>query len=369
MELFDSFPFSILLVLHLLVSYPYSWLALHSLPLGPFFTTILLIQAAASLLAFSFSNLEFLRTAGKTQRDVLERSSTVKRQRCHSCHRFCWHHILCLCCDSCRRHFCQHRQAPRKYSRPQRCPHHRPTISYYRCVHLLLTVATSQSVAVQLSCILLPLLCPLQPITLQKIDVITVTVFTILYLNPIMLWALWGTRAQRTPRQRVRPQGTRAADGTVTRRCSTQLHPTVQALERKEAYTCLCCALWKSSTETIATNSSMSSPPSQNCSVLALWTSPQLDAVMSQEQESQQATATGEGQQDEQELKAGEQPSPGAVRIPLPAKKTLLHRRELPDRAIHPTGPQYLKAQQVSAPWVQCSEGPPAVLAGLCLVG
>ncbi|POI25351.1 hypothetical protein CIB84_010904 [Bambusicola thoracicus] len=266
MELFDSFPFSVLLVLHLLVSYPYSWLALYSLPLGPFFTTILLLQAATSLLAFSFSNLEFLRT-GRTQRDVQERSSTVRRQRCHC---FCWHHILYLCCDSCRRHFCQHGQVPRKHSRPQRCPWYRPTISYYRCAHLLLTVATSQSVAVQLSCILLPLLCPLQPITLQKIDVITVTVFTILYLNPIMLWALWGTRAQRTPRQR--------------------------------AYTC---------TETIATNSSVSSPPSQNCSVLVLWTSPQLDAVMSQEQENQQAAAKGEGQQDEQEPKAEPSAVPG----------------------------------------------------------
>ncbi|XP_019474598.1 uncharacterized protein LOC104912662 isoform X3 [Meleagris gallopavo] len=310
MELFDSFPFSILLVLHLLVSYPYSWLALHSLPLGPFFTTILLIQAATSLLAFSFSSLEFLRT-GRTQRDVLERSSTVRRQRCHHS---CWHQILCLCCDSCKKRC----QAPRQYIRSQHCPRHRPTISYYRCIHLLLTVATSQSMAVQLSCILLPLLCPLQPITLQKIDVITVTLFTILYLNPIVLWALWGTRVQRTPRQRVRLQGTRAVDGTMTHRCSTQLNPTVQALERKEAYTCLCCALWKSSSaETIATNSSLSSPPSKNCSVLAVWTSPQLDAAMSQEQESQQppltsqADATGEGQEDEQELKAEPSAMPG----------------------------------------------------------
>ncbi|XP_019474597.1 uncharacterized protein LOC104912662 isoform X2 [Meleagris gallopavo] len=313
MELFDSFPFSILLVLHLLVSYPYSWLALHSLPLGPFFTTILLIQAATSLLAFSFSSLEFLRT-GRTQRDVLERSSTVRRQRCHHS---CWHQILCLCCDSCKKPFCQRCQAPRQYIRSQHCPRHRPTISYYRCIHLLLTVATSQSMAVQLSCILLPLLCPLQPITLQKIDVITVTLFTILYLNPIVLWALWGTRVQRTPRQRVRLQGTRAVDGTMTHRCSTQLNPTVQALERKEAYTCLCCALWKSSAETIATNSSLSSPPSKNCSVLAVWTSPQLDAAMSQEQESQQppltsqADATGEGQEDEQELKAEPSAMPG----------------------------------------------------------
>ncbi|XP_042734070.1 uncharacterized protein LOC122183809 isoform X1 [Lagopus leucura] len=313
MELFDSFPFSILLVLHLLVSYPYSWLALHSLPLGPFFTTILLIQAATSLLAFSFSSLEFLRT-GRTQRDVLEQSSTVRRQRCHHS---CWHQILCLCCDSCKKPFCQHCQAPRQNIRSQHCPRHRSTISYYRCIHLLLTVATSQSVAVQLSCILLPLLCPLQPITLQKIDVITVTLFTILYLNPIVLWALWGTRAQRTPRQRIRPQGTRAVDGTMTHRCSTQLNPTVQALERKEAYTCLCCALWKSSAETIATNSSMSSPPSNNCSVLAVWTSPHLDAAMSQEQESQQpllssqAAASGKGQEDEQELKAEPSAMPG----------------------------------------------------------
>lgn len=187
--------------------------------------------------------------------------------------------------------FCQHCQAPRQNIRSQHCSRHRSTISYYRCIHLLLTVATSQSVAVQLSCILLPLLCPLQPITLQKIDVypwcqeaepcpdlhtcrvpcgavwavhagacslccaypwctmclwlfvpdslyrITVTLFTILYLNPIVLWALWGTRAQRTPRQRIRPQGTRAVDGTMTHRCSTQLNPTVQALERKEVPT------------------------------------------------------------------------------------------------------------------------------------
>lgn len=49
------------------------------------------------------SEVPVVSPAGKTQRDVLERSSTVKRQRCHSCHRFCWHHILCLCCDSCRR--------------------------------------------------------------------------------------------------------------------------------------------------------------------------------------------------------------------------------------------------------------------------
>ncbi|XP_042676805.1 uncharacterized protein LOC122161431 [Centrocercus urophasianus] len=281
MELLDSFPFSILLVLHLLVSYPYSWLALHSLPLGPFFTTILLIQAATSLLAFSFSSLEFLRTV------ECPTASTPLSQP-----------------------FCQHCQAPRQNIRSQHCPRHRSTISYYRCIHLLLTVATSQSVAVQLSCILLPLLCPLQPITLQKIDVITVTLFTILYLNPIVLWALWGTRVQRTPRQRIRPQGTRAVDGTMTHRCSTQLNPTVQALERKEAYTCLCCALWKSSTETIATNSSVSSPPSNNGSVLAVWTSPHQDAAMSQEQESQQpllssqAAASGKGKEDEQELKA-----------------------------------------------------------------
>ncbi|XP_015727286.1 uncharacterized protein LOC107318217 isoform X2 [Coturnix japonica] len=296
MELFDSFPFSILLVLHLLVSYPYSWLALHSLPLGPFLTTILLIQAATSLLAFSFSNLEFLQ-AGRTQRDALKRSSTVKQQHCHHS---CWQQILSACCDSCRRHC----QAPRKYIRSQRCPWHRPTISYYRCVHLLLTVATSQSMAVQLSCILLPLLCPLQPITMQKIDVITVTLFTILYLNPIMLWSLWGTRAQNKPRQRVRPQGTRAADGTMTHQCSTWLNPTVQAPERKEAHTCLCCALWKSSTETITTNSCTSSSPSQNCSMLAVWTSSQMDAAMSQEEEGHEAAVTGEGQEDEQKLKA-----------------------------------------------------------------
>ncbi|XP_021249592.1 uncharacterized protein LOC110397528 isoform X2 [Numida meleagris] len=314
MELFDSFPFSTFLVLHLLVSYPYSWLALHSLPLGPFFSTILLIQAVISLLVFRFSNLEFLQP-GRTQREVLEQSGTARRQRCHRCHHSCWHHILRLCCDSCRRH----RQAPGQCIRPQHRPQHRPTISYYGCIHLLLTVATSQSVAVQLSCILLPLLCPLQPITLQKIDVIAVTVFTILYLNPIMLWALWGTRAQHAPRQQVWHQGTehRAADSNVMHRCSTRLNPTVQALERKEAYTCLCCALWNSSVESITTTTSVSSPPSQNCSVLAVWTSPQLNAAMSQEQESQQpplssqAAATREGQQDEQELK----PEPSAVPV------------------------------------------------------
>lgn len=64
LESSTSSPCSVTTALCPVPSHRYSWLALHSLPLGPFFTTILLIQAATSLLAFSFSSLEFLRTGG-----------------------------------------------------------------------------------------------------------------------------------------------------------------------------------------------------------------------------------------------------------------------------------------------------------------
>lgn len=184
------------------------------------------------------------------------------------------------------------------------------------------------------------------------------------------------------------------------------------------------------SAETIATNSSMSSPPSNNCSVLAMWTSPHLDAAMSQEQESQQvgqlhptastscasrtqracnamltsgpamemvvetavqwderdgaaggfsscflppsphsgprvthpfspqpplssqAAASGKGQEDEQELKAGEHPSLGAGRIPLPAKKPFCTEGKGSSQTQPFThrSPQYLKAQEISVP-------------------
>ncbi|OXB75650.1 UNVERIFIED_CONTAM: hypothetical protein H355_001294, partial [Colinus virginianus] len=155
-QIVDSFAFSILLVLRLLASYLYSWLALHSLPLGPFLSTILLIQAAHCLLAFSFSNLELLQPV------LLRRGSRTLGAPGSSAP---------TASNPLLQHFCQHHWAQGQYIRSQHRLQHQSTISYHRCIHLLLTIAVARSMAEKLSCILVLLLCPLQPVTLWKINV------------------------------------------------------------------------------------------------------------------------------------------------------------------------------------------------------
>ncbi|OXB57200.1 hypothetical protein ASZ78_000934, partial [Callipepla squamata] len=154
-QIVDSFAFSIL-VLHLLASYLYSWLALHSLPLGPFLSIILLIQAAHCLLAFSFSNLELLQPV------LLRRGSETLGAPGSSAP---------TASNPLLQHFFQHHWTQGQYIRSQHRLQHQSTISYHRCIHLLLTIAMARSMAVKLSCILVSLFCPLQPVTLWKINV------------------------------------------------------------------------------------------------------------------------------------------------------------------------------------------------------